>query len=46
MGISENTVEKHLGKALRMLLKLCGRERPEGQQAAPRPKADRNVRRA
>jgi len=46
MGISENTVEKHLGKALRMLLKLCGRERPGDDLAARRPRADRNVRRA
>jgi RNA polymerase sigma-70 factor (ECF subfamily) len=46
MGISENTVEKHLGKALQLLLKLCGRERPQGDSAAPRPRADRNVRQA
>jgi RNA polymerase sigma-70 factor (ECF subfamily) len=46
MGISESTVEKHLGKALRMLLKLCGRERPRDDLAARRPRADRNVRRA
>ena len=46
MGISENTVEKHLGKALRMLLQLCGRERPRANLAPLRPKADRNVRRA
>jgi RNA polymerase sigma factor (sigma-70 family) len=46
MGISENTVEKHLGKALRLLLQLCGRERPQDEAAAKRPRAARNVRRA
>ena len=45
MGISENTVEKHLGKALRMLMRLCGRERGEGE-AAKRPRAQRDVKRA
>lgn len=46
MGISESTVEKHLGKALRMLLRMCGRDRPRDELANPRPRADRNVRRA
>jgi RNA polymerase sigma factor (sigma-70 family) len=33
MGIAESTVEKHLGKALRLLLALCGRT----QTDKPRP---------
>jgi RNA polymerase sigma-70 factor (ECF subfamily) len=32
MGISENTVEKHLGKALRLLMTLCGRSAPAEAQ--------------
>jgi RNA polymerase sigma factor (sigma-70 family) len=46
MEISESTVEKHLGKALRVLSQLCGRERSDDDLAAPRPRADRDVRRA
>jgi hypothetical protein len=46
MGISENTVEKHLAKALRMLLRLCGRERHEGDRASVASRTDRDVRRA
>lgn len=45
MGISESTVEKHLGKALRLLLKLFGRER-YGDHAVERPRTDRDVKRA
>ena len=46
MGISENTVEKHLAKALRLLLRLCGRERAEGASPAVSSRTDRDVRRA
>jgi RNA polymerase sigma factor (sigma-70 family) len=46
MGISESTVEKHLGKALRMILKLCGRERHTDKSDVERPSACRDVKRA
>ena len=46
MGISESTVEKHLGKALRMILKLCGRERHTDNGDVERPSACRDVKRA
>jgi RNA polymerase sigma factor (sigma-70 family) len=46
MGISESTVEKHLGKALRMILKLCGRERHTDNSDVERPSACRDVKRA
>ena len=46
MGISESTVEKHLGKALRMLLRLCGRERYADQADVERSSTHRDVRRA
>lgn len=34
MGISESTVEKHLGKALRFLMDRCGREPLDREQSA------------
>jgi RNA polymerase sigma factor (sigma-70 family) len=46
MGISESTVEKHLGKALRMILKLCGRERHTDNGDVERPSTCRDVKRA
>lgn len=46
MGISENTVEKHLGKALRTLMQLCGRERAPVNRAAVSGKTDQDARRA
>jgi RNA polymerase sigma-70 factor (ECF subfamily) len=45
MGIAESTVEKHLGKALRLLMTLCGRgQSADSQPPAPTPVKRRDVR--
>lgn len=39
MGVSENTVEKHVGKGLRMLMAGMGEDRPGAEAPSPRRNA-------